>query len=84
MKKSQSIPDDFNEILDETDDEEQNEMSLTVRIENLKSKLKEQQKTLTVTEYNKKRAVFEYLRRLDINENEKIKASERSSKACFY
>ena len=48
-------------------DEEQNHLNLVERIENLKTELIEQQKTLTVTEYNKKRAVFEYLKRLDDN-----------------
>ena len=57
MSKRQSIPDDFDEILDDMENEEQNhQLDLNKRIENLKIELKEQQKSLTVTEYNKKRA----------------------------
>ena len=59
MKKSQSIPDDFDEILDMDNDDEQNHLNLIERIEILKTELIEQQKTLTVVEYNKKRVVFE-------------------------
>ena len=61
-----SIPDDFDKILgDSENDEQDNQYNLNERIEILKKELKEQQKVLTVTECNKKRAVFEYLNRLD-------------------
>jgi len=83
MKKSQSIPDDFDEILDMNNEEEQNHLNLIERIENLKTELMEQQKTLTVMEYNKKRAVFEYLKRLDNNGRGKIKASIEAAKLVF-
>ena len=60
------IPDDFDKILgDSENDEQDNQYNLNERIEILKKELKEQQKVLTVTECNKKRAVFEYLNRLD-------------------
>ena len=45
--------------------------------------LKEQQKLLTVAEYNKKRAIFEYLRRLGDNGNMKVNASVEAAKLCF-
>lgn len=83
MKKSQSVPDDFDEILDMDDDEEQNHLDLIEKIENLKTELVKQQKTLTVTEYNKKRAVFEYLKRLDDNGKGKMKASIEAAKLVF-
>jgi len=61
-----SIPDDFDKILGDSENDEQvNQYNLNERIEILKKELKEQQKVLTVTECNKKRAVFEYLNRLD-------------------
>jgi len=79
----QSIPEDFEEVLDDMEDEEKTQLDLNKRIENLKIELKEQKKSLTVTEYNKKRAVFEYLRRLGDNGNEKIKASVEAAQLCF-
>ena len=57
--------------------------NLKERVENLKVELKEKQKSLTVTEYNKKRAIFEYLRRLDDNRNGKVKASMEAAKLVF-
>ena len=61
-----SIPDDFDKILGDSENDEQvNQYNLNERIEILKKELKEQQKVLTVTECNKKRAVFEYLNILD-------------------
>jgi hypothetical protein len=72
MNKHQSTPIGFEEVLDDMEDNEQN---LKEKIENLKIELKEQQKSLTVTEYNKKRAIFEYLTRLDDNGKGKTKAS---------
>src|SRR3989337_1731396 len=58
MNKDKSTPDDFVEVLDDMDEEEQNQLNIVERIENLKIELKEQQKILTVTEYNKKRALY--------------------------
>ncbi|CAI2181215.1 13064_t:CDS:2 [Funneliformis geosporum] len=82
INKHKSIPADFDEVLDDMEIDELNYMSLNLkeRIENLKVELKEKQKSLTVTEYNKKRAIFEYLRRLDDNENGKVKASIEAAK----
>ena len=57
--------------------------NLKERIENLKVELKENQRSLTVTEYNKKRAIFEYLKRLDDNGNGKVKASMKAAKLVF-
>src|SRR5947207_15051521 len=77
INKHKSIPDDFDEVLDDMENEELNHtlLNLKERVENLKVELKEKQKSLTVTEYNKKREIFEYLRRLDDNGNGKVKAS---------
>ena len=58
-------------------------LNLKERVENLKVELKEKQKSLTVTEYNKKWAIFEYLRRLDDNGNGKVKASMEAAKLVF-
>jgi hypothetical protein len=49
----------------------------------LKIKLKEQQKSLTVTEYNKKRAIFEYLTRLDNDGKGMMKASMEVAQIVF-
>ncbi|CAI2195445.1 19783_t:CDS:1, partial [Funneliformis geosporum] len=62
FKKNQSTPEDFEEVLDDMEDKGQNQLNLKKRIENLKIEFKEQQKSLTIAEYNKKRAIFEYLR----------------------
>ena len=85
INKHKSIPDDFDEVLDDMKNEEFNHtlLNLKERVKNLKVELKEKQKSLTVTEYNKKRAIFEYLRRLDDNGNEKVKASMEAAKLVF-
>ena len=79
----QSIPIDFEEILDDMEDEEQNPLDLSEKIEDLKIELKERQKSLTVAEYTKKRAIFEYLIRLDENGKGKMKASMESAQLVF-
>jgi len=63
--------------------ENEDSFNLKERIENLKVKLKENQRSLTVTEYNKKQAIFEYLKRLDNNGNGKVKASMEAAKLVF-
>lgn len=77
------VPDDFDEIFDELENERNNQLDLNERIEQLKKELKEQQKLLTVTEYNKKKAVFEYLNRLDNNGKGKQKASMEAAQLIF-
>ena len=79
----QSTPIDFEEILDDMEDEEQNPLDLSEKIEDLKIELKEWQKSLTVAEYTKKRAIFEYLIRLDENGKGKMKASMKSAQLVF-
>ena len=56
INKHKSIPDDFDEDLNDMKNEEFNHtlLNLKERVENLKVELKEKQKSLTVTEYNKK------------------------------
>src|SRR5947199_9897131 len=48
FKKNQPTPEDFEEVLDDMEDEEQNQLDLNKRIEILMIELKEQQKLLTV------------------------------------
>ncbi|CAI2191097.1 4147_t:CDS:2 [Funneliformis geosporum] len=57
VNKHQVILDDFDEVLDDMNDMdnmETEEQNLKKKLENLKIELKEKQKSLTVTEYNKK------------------------------
>jgi hypothetical protein len=64
LRKNQSGPKDFEDILDDMEEEDQNQFNLNKKIENLKIELKEQRKTLTVAEYNKKRAIYEYFKKI--------------------
>ncbi|CAI2180525.1 12899_t:CDS:2 [Funneliformis geosporum] len=66
-----------------TEDEEQNPLNLSEKIEDLKIELKESQKSFTVAEYTKKWAIFEYLIRLDDNGKRKMKASMESAQLVF-
>jgi hypothetical protein len=84
LRKNQSGPEDFEDILDDMEEEDQNQFNLNEKIENLKIELKEQRKTLTVAEYNKKRAIYEYFKKLDDDGNgNKIKASVEAAQLCF-
>ena len=65
------------------EDEGQNQPDLNKRIEDIMIELKEQQKSLTVAEFNKKRAILEYLKRLSNNGNGKVKASVEAAQLCF-
>ncbi|RGB33147.1 hypothetical protein C1646_762008 [Rhizophagus diaphanus] len=73
------IPDDFEDILDDMDKEEQNQPDVGERIKNLKTDLKEKQKILTAAEYNRKRAIYEYLIRLSENKKGKMKARKEAA-----
>ncbi|CAI2179702.1 1895_t:CDS:2 [Funneliformis geosporum] len=64
-------------------DEEQNPLDLSEKIEDLKIELKEPQKSLTMAEYTKKWAIFEYLIKLDDNGKGKMKASMESAQLVF-
>ncbi len=83
MNKDKSTPNDFIEVLDNIDKKEQNQLNIVERIENLKIELKEQQKILIVTEYNKKRAIYKYLKRLDKNGKGKGKVSKEATQLIF-
>jgi len=83
MNIHRSTPIDFEEILDDVEDEEQNPLDLNEKIENLRIELKERQKSLSAAEYTKKRAIFEYLIRLDDNGKGKMKASMESARLVF-
>ncbi|PKK59519.1 hypothetical protein RhiirC2_719764 [Rhizophagus irregularis] len=77
------IPDDFEDVLDDMDEEERNQLDIGKRIKNLKTDLKEKQKILTVAEYNRKRAIYEYLKRLGENGKGKMKASKEAAQLIF-
>ena len=84
LNKRQVIPDDFDEVLDDMDDMENEEQNdLKKKLESLKIELKEKQKSLIVIEYNKKWVVFEYLRRLDDNGKGMVKASIEAVELVF-
>ena len=83
INKHQLTPIDFEEVLDDAEDEEQNLLNLNEKINILKIELKEQQKLLTVAEYNKKRAILEYLTRLNDNEKGKMKVSMKATQLVF-
>ncbi|CAI2189808.1 3925_t:CDS:2 [Funneliformis geosporum] len=58
-QKNQPILTNMDQVLGESENDKQdNQYNLNERIENLKKELKEQQKLLTVTKYNKKRAIL--------------------------
>ncbi len=79
-----TLPDDFLEVLDDADDEEQDQLSeLWERLEILREELRAQEKNLSVVEYNKKRAIFEYFNHLDSNGKGKIKASETALQLVY-
>ncbi len=67
--------------MDYIKNEEQN--NLKKKIESLKMELKEKQKSLTMIEYNKKQAIFEYLKKLDNNEKGMVKASIEAVELVF-
>ncbi|CAB4429628.1 unnamed protein product [Rhizophagus irregularis] len=77
------IPDDFEDVLDDMDEEERNQLDVGEKIENLKTDLKEKQKILTAAEYNRKRAIYEYLTRLGENGKGKMKASKEAAHLIF-
>src|SRR5436190_56074 len=76
-------PDDLTDVLDDAENERWNKLVLNKKIKNLKIELQKQQKELTVTEYNKKRAIYEYLRRLDENGRGKLKASNEAAELVY-
>lgn len=83
-----SLPEDFLDVLDDLDDdddgeEEDQQSNIQEKLEILKEELCTQEKNLSVVEYNKKRAVFEYLNHLDPNGKGKIRASETSSQLVY-
>src|SRR6266498_2116275 len=79
-----TLPDDFLEVLDDADDEEQDQLSeLWERLEILREELRAQEKNLSVVEYNKKRAIFEYFNHLDSNGKKKTKASETALQLVY-
>ncbi len=79
----QTISDDFDEVLDDVKNEYDDQLNINERIESLKVEFKEKQKKLSVSEFNKKWAIFEYLRRLNDDGNGKVKASKEAVQLVF-
>lgn len=74
--------DDNDEIF--ADDEcEWNFKEVETKIEHLKEELKNNQHKMSVIEYNKKRAIFEMLKRVTENEKGLIKASAEAAELVF-
>ena len=80
---NKSTLDDFTKILNDTEDEKWNQLVLKEKIENLKIELQKQYKVLMMIEYNKKCAIFKYLRRLNENRRGKAKASKEAAKLVY-
>ena len=59
------------------------QLNLKERIEGLRIELKEKQKSFSVSEFNKTRAIFEYLKRLDDNGRGKKRASIEAAQLVF-
>jgi len=53
------------------------------KIKTLKTELEKFHKKISVIEYNKKKAIFKYLQRLDKNDKEKMNASMEATKIVF-
>ncbi|EXX60941.1 hypothetical protein RhiirA1_467453 [Rhizophagus irregularis] len=68
-----------------TEDDGWNFKGVEVKIEDLKEELRRDQYKMSVIEYNKKRAIFEMLKRIKFKENEKglIKASVEAAELVF-
>jgi hypothetical protein len=83
IKEHNKTPDDFDEVLDDAENEYDDQPNISERIESLRIELQETQKKLSVSEFNKKRAIFEYLRRLDDDGKGKVKASKEAAQLVF-
>ncbi|GBB86521.1 hypothetical protein RclHR1_12950002 [Rhizophagus clarus] len=64
-------------------DDEWNFKEVEVKIKNLKEELKRDQYRMSVIEYNKKRAIFEMLKRVKENEKGLIKISVKAAELVF-
>ena len=73
------------EIIEEVlvDDDEWNFKEIEVKIESLKEKLRNNQREMSVIEYNKKRAIFELLKRIKENGKGLVKASVEVAEFVF-
>ena len=74
------------EIIDErfvNDDDEWNFKKIKLKVEDLKEELKSNQHTMSVIEYNKKRAIFEMLICIKVNGKGLIKASVEAAELVF-
>ncbi|CAB4446611.1 unnamed protein product [Rhizophagus irregularis] len=71
--------------LQRKEDDGWNFKGVEVKIEDLKEELRRDQYKMSVIEYNKKRAIFEMLKRIKFKENEKglIKASIEAAELVF-
>ena len=79
----QTTPDDFDDVLDDVENGYDGQLNINEKVENLRIELKEKQKKLSVSEFNKKRAIFEYLKRLDDDGKDRVKASKEAAQLVF-
>ncbi|CAJ0851303.1 13432_t:CDS:2, partial [Entrophospora sp. SA101] len=80
-QESNNLPSDWREVLDNSDDSDIEWE--TQGIEVLKNDIITNQNKMSILEYNKKRAIFEYLNRLDNKGRGKMNASIEAAKIIF-
>src|SRR6266498_245972 len=81
---SPDIADEFSEILNNGNEEGGWTFKITLqKINILRTELEKSHKKMFIIEYNKKRAIFEYLQRLDKNNRGKMDASMEAAKIVF-
>src|SRR5688572_11714281 len=82
-----SFPDTVDEILEDLKDEDEGDgwefENVLQKIKTLKNELEKSHKKMSVIEYNKKKAIFEYLQRLDKNGKGKMDASMEAARIVF-
>ncbi len=91
IKNSTDTIDEILEGLDEGDrnkedrdkEDSQRFENILQKIKTLKTELEKFHKKISVIEYNKKKAIFKYLQRLDKNDKEKMNASMEATKIVF-
>ena len=81
---SPDIADEFSGILNNGNEEGGWTFKITLqKINILRTELEKSHKKMSIIEYNKKRAIFEYLQRLDKNNRGKMDASMEAAKIVF-
>src|SRR5437868_14643325 len=79
----QITQDDLDEVLDNMENEYNDQVDINKRIKSLRIELKKNQKKSSASEFNKKRAIFKYLRRLDDDGKGKVKASKKAAQLVY-